>query len=229
MVSFLVAFRLHTPPPAGTYHGKDGDDITLLAPELFAIRALEGLTAVGEEAEILRDVQRAMREEEREDSVVKAVEELRKGKSKSVRAAEWRESDGLLQFRGKIYVPPDPDLHRRVVSLHHDMKIAGHPERWKTLELVSRNYWWPQMSRYISQYSGACDLCLRMKAQRQQPMGELQPLPVPEARWYTVSVDFIVELPEAHGFDAVMNVVDSVSKRAHFVPTNTTTTALSAA
>ena len=57
-------------------------------------------------------------------------------------------------------------------------------------------------------------------------MGELQPLPIPEARWDTVSVDFIVELLEALGFDAVMNVVDSVSKRAHFAPTNTTITAL---
>ena len=41
-----------------------------------------------------------------------------------------------------------------------------------------------------------------------------------------VSVDFIMELPEAHRFDAVMNVVDSVSKWAHFIPTNTTITAL---
>ena len=43
-----------------------------------------------------------------------------------------------------------------------------------------------------------------------------------------ISVDFIVELPEAHGLDAVMNVVDSVSKRAHFIPTTTTITALGA-
>ena len=60
-------------------------------------------------------------------------------------------------------------------------------------------------------------------------MGELEPLPIPGQRWDTISVDFIVELPEAHGYDAVMNVVDSVSKRAHFILTTTTITALGAA
>ena len=60
-------------------------------------------------------------------------------------------------------------------------------------------------------------------------MGELEPLPIPGQRWDTISVDFIVELPEAHGYDEVMNVVDSVSKRAHFILTTTTITALGAA
>ena len=37
-----------------------------------------------------------------------------------------------------------------------------------------------------------------------------------------------MELPEAYGFNAVMNVVDSVLKPAHFIPTNTTITAAGA-
>jgi len=44
-----------------------------------------------------------------------------------------------------------------------------------------------------------------------------------------LSVDFVVELPESSGHDAVMTVVDSVSKRVHFVPTHTTVTAEGAA
>lgn len=56
-------------------------------------------------------------------------------------------------------------------------------------------------------------------------MGELHPLPVPEGRWDTISVDFIVELPEAHSFDAVMVVVDFAGKHAHFILTHTTITA----
>jgi hypothetical protein len=37
-----------------------------------------------------------------------------------------------------------------------------------------------------------------------------------------ISVDFIVELPESHGYDAIMNVINSVTKCVHFIPTHTT-------
>jgi hypothetical protein len=60
-------------------------------------------------------------------------------------------------------------------------------------------------------------------------MGELHPLPIPTHRWEAVSVDFITELPESHGYDAIMSVVDFAGKRAHFLPTHTTVTALGAA
>jgi hypothetical protein len=60
-------------------------------------------------------------------------------------------------------------------------------------------------------------------------MGELVLLPIPEFRWDTISVDFIVELLESHGYDTIMNVMDSVSKVSHFILTHTTITALGAA
>jgi len=44
-----------------------------------------------------------------------------------------------------------------------------------------------------------------------------------------LSVDFVVELPESSGHDAIMTVVDSVSKRVHFVLTHTMVTAEGAA
>ena len=43
-------------------------------------------------------------------------------------------------------------------------------------------------------------------------MGKLEPLLIPGLCWDRISMDFIMELPEAHGYDAVMNVVDLVSK-----------------
>ena len=209
--------------------GGDNADVTMLPPSLFAICTLEGVTAIGAEVEVLRDIQKEFHDGEKEDSVVKAVEELWKGHLRSVQTAEWSESNGLLHFCGKIYVPDGKDLRQRIVSQHHDTRVAGHAGRWKTLELVSRNYWWPQMSRYIGQYMKTCDLCLCTKAQQSPPIRELSPLPTPESRWDTISVDFIVELPESHSYDAIMNVVDSVSKVSHFILTHTMITTLGAA
>jgi len=57
----------------------------------------------------------------------------------------------------------------------------------------------------------------------------LESLPTPDICWDTVSVDFIVELLESDGYDTIMVVVDSLCKRAHFLPVNTTITAVGSA
>jgi hypothetical protein len=207
----------------------DNADIVLLTPGLFAIRALEGLQVFGEERDLLRDIRKGIREGEPEEAISKVVKELKASSARTVRSAEWNIDQDVLYFRGKIYVPEYLDLRRRIVSLCHDTRVAGHPGRWKTLELVSRNYWWPQMSRYIGKYTSTCDLCIRTKVQRTKPIGELRPLPIPDAPWDTISVDFIVELPESHGHDAAMVVVDSVNKTAHFIPTFITVSAVGSA
>jgi hypothetical protein len=85
------------------------------------------------------------------------------------------------------------------------------------------------MSCYIGLYVKTCDLCTRTKLQHCRPHGELYPMETPEERWDMITVDFVVELPDAHGYDAIMNVVNSIGKRAHFMPTHTTVNAEGAA
>ena len=70
-----------------------------------------------------------------------------------------------------------------------------------------------------------CDMCLHTKSIHQPPSRELHPLLIPDAPWDTTSVDFIVELLEYNGKDAIMVVVNSVTKQSHFVSTVTTLSA----
>jgi len=121
----------------------DNKDVVLLWPELFAIQALEGVQLEGPEWDILKEICQENQKGNQEEPVAKAVRELRQASGKTVCSTEWSEDNRVLQFRGKIYVPQNADLRRRVVSLCHDTKVAGHPGCWKTLELVSKNYWWP--------------------------------------------------------------------------------------
>ena len=111
-----------------------------------------------------------------QEVVIKVIKELMKSLTKSVKSAEWLLENGILYHQGKIYVP-DSNLCCCISALCHDSKIAGHPGRWKTLELVSRNYWWPQMSRYISKHVSTCDMCLHTKVSHQPSSQRAQPPP----------------------------------------------------
>ena len=147
-----------------------------------------------------------MEDGEREEAAANAVKELQRTSACSVKSSKWLQSQGLLHLHGKIYVPDLADLHRWIVFLCHDTKIARHCRRWKTLELVSHNYWWPQMSRCVGKYVSTCDMCLHTKALHQPPVGELHPLLVLDAPWDVVIMDFISELPEAKSKDCMMTV-----------------------
>ena len=55
---------------------------------------------------------------------------------------EWREVDSIIYKEEKVYVPKDNKLRAEIVRLYYDMPVEGHREQWKTVELVTRNFWW---------------------------------------------------------------------------------------
>ena len=62
-----------------------------------------------------------------DEAVVKSVEEMKRSPVKRLRSEEWSEEQGLILFRGKVYVPKDVQVRREEVRMHHDTPIAGHP------------------------------------------------------------------------------------------------------
>jgi len=66
----------------------------------------------GPEKDILREIRRENQNGDQEEPVAKAARELQQILGKTVRSTEWLEDDGVLRFRGKIYVPQNADLRR---------------------------------------------------------------------------------------------------------------------
>jgi len=64
----------------------------------------------GPERDILREICQGNQRGDQEEPVAKAAKELQQAASKTVRSAEWSEEEGLLWFRGKIYVLQNADL-----------------------------------------------------------------------------------------------------------------------
>jgi hypothetical protein len=74
------------------------------------------------------------------------------------------------------------------------------------------------MNSDVRQYVSNCLTYRRIKARRNRHQGLLQPLPIPERSWQYISVDFIMYLPLSNGFDAVLVIVDRLTKMRHYVP-----------
>jgi hypothetical protein len=122
-------------------------------------------------------------------------------------------------------VPPNYKIKQKIMAKYHDSILAGHLGRMKTLELISRNYYWINMTKEINQYIDSCLTCQANKPSRQQLPGYLQPLLVPGKPWDYVTLDIIIKLPKSHGFDSILVVVDWLTKMSHFILTNKEVTA----
>ena len=57
----------------------------------------------------------------------------------------------------------DKELRIETIWLHCNMLVVRYRERWKTVELVTRNYWWLEVTKNMGKYVKGCDLCQRMK------------------------------------------------------------------
>jgi len=125
-------------------------------------------------------------------------------------------SDGLLCWKNRIYVPEG--LRQRVIQSEHDSKVAGHFGRERTMELLSRNFYWTNMERDVRKYCSECDNFQRTKAPRHAKHGLLHPLELACKPWTHTSTDFITDLPESEGATMISVVVDRFTKMAHFIP-----------
>lgn len=137
-------------------------------------------------------------------------------------------NSGLIHHKktGRVYVPNDKHIKETILYECHDAPLSGHVGIARTTELVKRTYIWDKMDAEIKQYVRSCLRCQLNKSTNQVPAGLLQPLPVPLQPWHTITMDLIVSLPVTRvGYDAILVVVDKLTKMSIFIPTHTTVTA----
>ena len=80
------------------------------------------------------------------------------------------------------------------------------------------------MPHTIAKFICNCDTYTRIKPTRLAPYGLLKTLEVPFQPWSSVSLDRKTGLPLSNGFDALLVVVDCLSKMTHYIPTTTDVT-----
>ena len=106
----------------------------------------------------------------------------------------------------------------KVMEEAHDTPLSIHPGSTKMYQDIRQRFWWPNMKQDIARYVAECDICRRIKAEHQKPAGTLQPISIPEWKWDHVEMDFVTGFPRSQkGNDAILVIIDRLSKVAHFL------------
>ena len=101
---------------------KDNKNQIMVKEEWLEVRAMEQLIE-GPEQEIVKKIKEA---EDKNEEVIKAVEEMKKAGVKVLRNKEWQIEEELVLKEGRVYVLKDEKLKVEIIQLHHDMPIAGY-------------------------------------------------------------------------------------------------------
>ena len=118
------------------------------------------------------------------------------------------------------------DKTQEIIAVSHDTLTEGaHAGYHRTYNRIAAHYFWPKMAKKIRAYVQSCDVCQKIKHRKHAPYGLLHPLPIPSEPFETITMDFITELPASRGFDAILVVVDKLTKYGNFIPVHSSDTA----
>ena len=94
----------------------------MVKKEWLEVRAMEQLVEELEE-EIVKKIKETRNKDE---EVIKVVEEMKKAGVKTLRDKKWQIEERLVLKERRVYVPKDKKLRIEIIWLHHDTPIAGY-------------------------------------------------------------------------------------------------------
>jgi len=141
--------------------------------------------------------------------------EQTKGKLYGYSLSSCETLNGLLYYKGRLAVPNS--LRRQVIQEIHSGFEIGHSGIKKTLIAVKSSFRWPTVYEDTKRSIDNCHERRRAKPRHEAPAGLLTPFPIPDRPWLDIAMDFVTGLPLCENMDAILMVVDRLSKERHYI------------
>jgi Integrase zinc binding domain len=126
----------------------------------------------------------------------------------------WLQGDQLV-------VPDNLTMKWSILEMYYNHKTTGHLGITRTLVLVAKDYWWPNMLAFMKAYVQGCSICQSTKSGTTRPKVPLIPIPSQQTHvpFSTIALDLIMDLPESEGYDSILTITDyNCSKATIFIP-----------
>ncbi|KAF8752641.1 hypothetical protein RHS01_07534 [Rhizoctonia solani] len=185
---------------------------SMLPDPVFANVAL-----VTPEKELQQQIESSLDQDKSLEEILQFLQNKSKAPPSIKRAFKDYEMEaGLLFYQGQIVVPDVGSLRTDLLHIFHNSPLAGHLGRQRTLELVSRSYYWPGICADTYWHVDSCEVCQRIRKPKYTSIPP-QPLKLPVRPWQHVSYNMIVDLPKDGNTDSILVIIDSFTKYGIFV------------
>ena len=122
----------------------------------------------------------------------------------------------IIYYKNQIYLLLESKLKQKILKEVHGPPLARHPGFLKTYRQLRERFSWKGLKGDVLQYIRESAVCQQNKSEHTLPAALLQPLPILEQKWESISMDFITGLPKVNRKDCIFVVVDRLTKYAHF-------------
>lgn len=123
--------------------------------------------------------------------------------------------DGLIKYKGRIWIGKNPQLQVKIFSALHSIPVGGHSGSEVTYKKIKQLFAWPKLKQSVQQLVEQCTICQQAKSERVAYPGLLAPLPIPDGAWQMITLYFIEGLPKSSSYNYILVVVDKYFKYAH--------------
>lgn len=101
-----------------------------------------------------------------------------------------------LHHKGRLVISTNSSWIPKLLVEFHLTQTGGHSGIYRTYIRMAQSLYWVGIKKLVTDYVAGCVVCQQHKYLASSPQGLLQPLPIPNAVWEEVSMDFIVKLPK---------------------------------
>ncbi|SJL13286.1 uncharacterized protein ARMOST_16726 [Armillaria ostoyae] len=136
-----------------------------------------------------------------------------------------KSEDNLLYFLDTNYQPwlcVPKKLWQSILEEAHESPLeTAHLKPEQLWFKLSTKFYWRHMKVDIKEFCKTCDICQKIKTLNFNKYSLLIPSPIPSRPYESISMDLIVDLLWSQSYNAVLVVVDRLSKHARFIPMTT--------
>ena len=108
-----------------------------------------------------------------------------------------------------------PKVYRtEVISIAHDIPMAGHLGVKKTRDKIWQHFWWPSLKKDVSEYCKSCHTCQVVgKPNQKIPKAPLKPIPAFDEPFSRVIIDCVGPLPKTKSGNQYLLTIMCASTR----------------